>query len=1037
MAKEKITNVNLAAGLSYKTKGLSVIPTKPTSKKPAIPSWKNYQKELPTPEELTEWFSQNGRALGIICGRVSGNLECLDFDFEAELFQPWTSLVEETMPGLLARLVIQKTQNGGRHVIYRCSEGNISGNQALAQIAIQSSDAQEIEYHNKTVKPIKVGSEYYGVFTLIETRGEGGYFLAYPSPRYELVQGNIREIPDITPEERSCLLQAAQALNTWVRPSDRIDGQVPRKSKTISGKRPGDDFNERADLEVLLQRHGWKPVKRNGDYRHYRRPGKSRGQSASIIADRLFFCFSNNAPPFEAGKAYTPFAVYTLLEHKGNFQGAAAELAKQGYGEQGKSAESAAAVLADKGLAAGPYCVSDGCLTLLKATKDGSVPVKLCNFYARIRREVVRDDGAEPQIFYEIEGSLADGRPLPPVMVPAPQFGSLNWVPGVWGTQSIVAAGQSTKDHLRVAIQSISAFSVKREWIFTHLGWRKIDGQWFYLHGKGAIGESGPGAGVTVEPEGALKSYILPDPPPDPAGAVRASLETLELGKPEQTFPLLAAVYRAPLDEVTKCAGSLFLVGRTGAQKSSLAAIAQGHWGTSFNYNSLPGNWESTANSLEKVQFSAKDAILVVDDYCPRGGRQDLAALDRTANRVFRGKSNSAARSRMRPDGSLRPDYQPRSLVVGTGEDVPKGGSLMARMLIITFKPGCVDLQRLTKAQANSREGRLAEAMSAYVQWLAPQVEDLKKEFPNRVQQLRDELRRQSWAHDQTPSILADLLVGFEQFLKFAVDMKAVDSERAEELWEKGFQALLQLGRQQAEHLRHEDPVTRFIHLLQAVLASGRGHVANAVTSEHPDPPNNPADWGWRFIKRDDTKGYWQSMGHKLGWVDDDYLYLSPDTVFAAVQELARIQGGQLPITQQTLWRRLKEEKLLVITDKDRNTHKKTIEGRRQRVLALEKSCIICSEKRGKRGNGGVAKKYPENIGPDYEKSPNNRGRDWGATLPDEAARPEKRHAYPGVRENRGENKTDKSNNCPDCPDCPDSRGIPIQSYFNFEEGEL
>jgi hypothetical protein len=36
-------------------------------------------------------------------------------------------------PGLLFRLAIQKSQNQGRHAVYRCPGGTISGNQPFAQ----------------------------------------------------------------------------------------------------------------------------------------------------------------------------------------------------------------------------------------------------------------------------------------------------------------------------------------------------------------------------------------------------------------------------------------------------------------------------------------------------------------------------------------------------------------------------------------------------------------------------------------------------------------------------------------------------------------------------------------------------------------------------------------------------------------------------------------------------------------------------------------------------------------------------------------
>lgn len=70
----------LSQAKEYVRRGLSVIPLHPRSKKPAIPSWREYQKRLPTEEELERWFrngSQNN--IAVLTGEISG-LAVLDAD---------------------------------------------------------------------------------------------------------------------------------------------------------------------------------------------------------------------------------------------------------------------------------------------------------------------------------------------------------------------------------------------------------------------------------------------------------------------------------------------------------------------------------------------------------------------------------------------------------------------------------------------------------------------------------------------------------------------------------------------------------------------------------------------------------------------------------------------------------------------------------------------------------------------------------------------------------------------------------------------
>jgi hypothetical protein len=54
--------------------------------------------------------------------------------------------------------------------------------------------------------------------------------------------------------------------------------------------------------------------------------------------------FSDNAPPFEAKKAYSPFAIYTLLTHDSDFTAAAKDLSAQGYGSHNGNPHPAGAI---------------------------------------------------------------------------------------------------------------------------------------------------------------------------------------------------------------------------------------------------------------------------------------------------------------------------------------------------------------------------------------------------------------------------------------------------------------------------------------------------------------------------------------------------------------------------------------------------------------------------------------------------------------------------------------------------------------------
>ena len=314
--------MDLRCATSYLQAGLCVLPANLKEKRPALPRWKPFCGRLPTQQELESWFAEP-RPACVLAGSVSGNLEMLDFDHGGQWFDPWADAVAMELDGLLQRLVIETSQSGGRHVIYRCGE-LVSGNRKLAQRLIPAERGEAGVVDGKPYVPRNAGDRDEVTCTLIETRGEGGLFLCAPTPGYELCQGSLTALPVLNPTERAILLEAACALN------EAIPLPEPSPALGNGSSRPGDDFNERGDLRALLRRHGWTRI-RSGENEHWRRPGKQLGCSATLKANTLFV-FSSNAAPFQPDRAYSPFAAYALLEHGGDFPAAAAALRAEGYG---------------------------------------------------------------------------------------------------------------------------------------------------------------------------------------------------------------------------------------------------------------------------------------------------------------------------------------------------------------------------------------------------------------------------------------------------------------------------------------------------------------------------------------------------------------------------------------------------------------------------------------------------------------------------------------------------------------------------------
>lgn len=577
-----------------------------------------------------------------------------------------------------------------------------------------------------------------------------------------------------------------------------------------------------------------------------------------------------------------------------------------------------------------PYRATPSGLVWDKPTQNGAVPTPLTNFTARITGDVAEDDGAEVRRSFEIEAELSGRRTV--FTIPSSQFSGMGWATEHLGAGAIVYPGFGLRDHARAAVQMLSGNVPPRN-IYTHTGWRLVDGEWVYLHAGGAIGRDGRVESIRIGLTGNLAARTLPAPPggAELSRAVRASLKLWKLAPESVTVPLQAGTYRAVLGDSDF---SLHISGPTGEGKSELAALYQQHFGPKLDARHLI-SWESTENAIEGQAFQAKDQLMILDDFAPTGSSYDVQRWHKKADRVLRAKGNASGRQRMRADTTLRPEKPPRALTLSTGEDVPRGQSLRARMLILELAPGRLDWRKLSGCQKDAADGLFAQAMAGFVQWLASRYEKLCSELKEEYAVLR-EAASTSTQHRRTPGIIADLAVGLRCFLLFANEVGALSEAEVEELWVQGWRALGEAAAVQSRHQVAGEPTRRFRELLSAAVASGRAHIAEPGG----DRPKTPEAWGWRLGHvgtGDYEREEWRPQGECVGWIADKELYLQPDAAYAAVQKQGRDSDDALTVTTTTLRKRLHERGLLKSIDQKRQvlTVRRTLAGQRRDVLHL------------------------------------------------------------------------------------------------------
>jgi DNA primase len=565
------------------------------------------------------------------------------------------------------------------------------------------------------------------------------------------------------------------------------------------------------------------------------------------------------------------------------------------------------------------YCTSDGVICRKVMDANGAFHLSpLCNFDARIIREVLVDDGWEKNRFFHITGSLPDGTVLPEVRIPASRFTSLDWVLEAWGMGATLLVGPYKSEHLRCAIQQLSAGAEQQQEV-GHLGWRDIDGHPCFLSGNGALGD----APCTVSVDSDLLSYELPIQPVTDAGAsAQASLDFWEVGDLCAVVPLWAFMYLVPLSSHLHPSFTLWIYGTTGTMKSTLTALAMSHFGR-FSYDKPATSWNSTAYSLQRLAFLAKDTPLWVDDFALPTTVYSKRILQDKADMLLREWGNRSIRSAGMRTGKLRAGNVPRGLVVTTAETLPANVSIRARLFTVEMHPGMVIGgfgSRLTRAQKD-QAAQYPACMAGYIRWLAGQWDELETTLQGLFSDFQEKAREHLTHHPRTVSNTAMLGTGLEMGLRYIQFTGILDDEEAAGYKQAGWDILLALAEHQDREVNREfDSIELFFKALDSLLTQGSGHL--------------------RLLRQPDAESMVRPQLRTpgsllLGWYDDDNWYLLPQIAYQAVYQFYRASGILFPDTETGIRTKLSERGMIAKSNKDRLTYQLTLKTERKRVLVV------------------------------------------------------------------------------------------------------
>jgi len=282
--------------------GFSIIPI--DENKIPIGKWKDYQNSKRNTDEIE---LLNCTKYGLVTG--FNDLEVIDIDLKVlstvteknDWWNEYLAFLSDNILDFLDKVVIAKTQKGGYHILYKSK--NLIGNTKVAKLEGMTE-------------------------AIIETRGKGGYVVVYDN---FFTKKEYNQIDFITDEERDIIWSISKTYDY----KDPKTIELPKKSEYIVKDQvtPWEDYNNKHSVFDIIDDE-FTIVRNTQNSYVIKRNGATSPHSGYVFKNTgcLFLFSTGTIYPNE--KLLSPFNLYTIRYHQGDYKASSSELYKKGYGSR-------------------------------------------------------------------------------------------------------------------------------------------------------------------------------------------------------------------------------------------------------------------------------------------------------------------------------------------------------------------------------------------------------------------------------------------------------------------------------------------------------------------------------------------------------------------------------------------------------------------------------------------------------------------------------------------------------------------------------
>lgn len=365
------------------------------------------------------------------------------------------------------------------------------------------------------------------------------------------------------------------------------------------------------------------------------------------------------------------------------------------------------------------------------------------------------------------------------------------------------------------------------------------------------------------------------------------TLKMLGVAPHSLTVPLLAVellslVHSKMVENGVYFKGVCCIVAPTQSFKTTLASLF-------FDYKSgreANINFEATTVAIVRTIGNTRDSTIIVDDLKPGATKAESNDMILKLSKIIRMCSDGSGGIKKAGSQNSTVANAAHCLTVVTAEQIQlKVQSTLARLLILEANRKSVNISKLTYFQENHHHYRAF--IEDYIMYISAQgVEAYCGNLAKSFLQKRDILRKKLIAKDvpvdnRTNDMCVWLYLSFEEFLKYALEVKAIDLKQFEDLGNESMTIFQTIMEQQAERVSELDDTKRFFKGLQVLLETKEAHIGT--------------------LQARNTSYAATDSKSAIGFTKQGFVYLKNNVAFQQVVSYYRRFGKEFAVSESTL----------------------------------------------------------------------------------------------------------------------------------------